>query len=90
MQIIKEKLEIEDSLEKKINNILKFLNITSNLKNGNIINIKNTNSNYIKLHKIVINNTIFLAFNYSTDISISNLNRKIKLVELENYIMNTV
>ncbi|MBQ3142156.1 MAG: hypothetical protein IJB82_01470 [Bacilli bacterium] len=44
--------------------------------------------NYLEPHKIIINNTTFLAFNYSTDIYVGNLSKKIKLVELEDYIKN--
>ena len=36
MQIIKEKLDIDEVLEKKIKNILKFLNIKSKIIKGNI------------------------------------------------------
>ena len=37
MQIIKEKLDIDETLEKRIKNILKFLNIKSKIIKGNII-----------------------------------------------------
>ncbi|MDD6272323.1 MAG: hypothetical protein PUA90_02250 [bacterium] len=47
MHLIKEKLDIEESLEKKIKNTLKFLNIKSKIIKGNIISIKNTNLAYI-------------------------------------------
>lgn len=57
MQIIKEKLDIEESLEKRIKNTLKFLNIKSKIERGNIISIKNTNLAYIEPHKLVIGNT---------------------------------
>ena len=43
MQIIKEKLEIDEVLEKKINNLLKFNNIKAKLENDSIINLSNTN-----------------------------------------------
>lgn len=43
MQIIKEKLNIDDVLEKRIKNILKFLNIKSKIIKGNIIHISKTN-----------------------------------------------
>ena len=36
MQIIKEKLEIDEMLEKRIKNTLKFLNIKSKIIKGNI------------------------------------------------------
>ena len=43
MQIVKEKLEIDEVLKKKINNILKFNNIKAKLENGGIISLTNTN-----------------------------------------------
>lgn len=47
MQIVKEKLEIDEVLEKKINNLLKFNNIKAKLKTGSIISLTNTNIAYI-------------------------------------------
>ena len=43
MQIIKEKLDIDETLNKRINNLLKFISIKSKLINGNIIHISKTN-----------------------------------------------
>lgn len=63
MQIIKEKLEIEDTLKKKVKNILMFLNIKAKLERGNLINIPKTNIVYIEPHKLVINNITYLFFN---------------------------
>lgn len=57
MHLIKERLDIEESLEKRIKNTLKFLNIKSKIERGNIISIKNTNLAYIEPHKLVIGNT---------------------------------
>ena len=42
MQIITEKLDIDETLNKKIKNILKFLNIKEKIQRGNIINISKT------------------------------------------------
>ena len=42
MHLIKERLDIEESLEKRIKNTLKFLNIKSKIERGNIISIKNS------------------------------------------------
>ena len=47
-----------------------------------------TNLSYIEPHKIIVKDTTFLAFNYSTDIYVGSLNKKIQLVELEDYIKN--
>ena len=48
--------------------------------------IDKTNLTYIESHRIIINNTTFLAFNYSNEIFIENLSNKIKLSELEDYL----
>lgn len=86
MQIIKEKLEIEDTLKKKVKNILMFLNISAKLKQGNIINIPKTNIAYIEPHKLVINNITYLFFNECENVYINTLEESITFNELENHI----
>ena len=86
IDIIKEGIEIEDSLKQRILIICDFCNTTPTIINGSIRKIDKTNLSYIEPHKIIINNNVFLAFNYSNDIYINNLSRKIKINELENYI----
>ena len=86
MQIIKEKLEIEDTLKKKVKNILMFLNIKAKLGRGNIINIPKTNIAYIEPHKLVINNITYLFFNECENVYINTLEESITFNELENYI----
>ena len=86
MQIIKEKLEIEDTLKKKIKNILMFLNIKAKLERGNIINIPKTNIAYREPHKLVINNITYLFFNECENVYINTLEKSITFNELENYI----
>ena len=54
MQIVKEKLEIDEALEKKINNLLRFNNIKAKLEQGNIISLTNTNIAYIEPHTLEI------------------------------------
>ena len=63
MQIVKEKLEIDEVLEKKIDNLLKFNNIKAKLETGSIISLTNTNTAYIEPHKIGINGIKYLFFN---------------------------
>ena len=63
MQIIKEKLDIEETLNKRIKNMLKFLNIKAKVIKGNIISISKTNLAYIEPHKLEINNITYLFFN---------------------------
>ena len=63
MQIVKEKLDIDEKLEKKINNLLKFNNIKAKLENGNIISLTNTNIAYIEPHTLEIKRITYLFFN---------------------------
>ena len=86
MQIIKEKLDIDETLNKKINNLLKFLNIKSKLINGNIIHISKTNLAYIESHKLVINEITYLFFNNCENVYINTLKQSISLNELERHI----
>ena len=83
-----QELEMESNLKQCIEFICEFCHITPKIINGSIKRINNTNLNYLEPHKIIVNNVTFLAFNYSTDIYIGNLIKKIKLVELEDYIKN--
>ena len=86
MQIIKEQLEIDETLNKKIDNILKFLNIKTKVKNGNIIHISKTNLAYIEPHKLIINDITYLFFNECQNVYINTLEQLIPFNELENYI----
>ena len=86
MQIIKEKLEIDEGLEKRIKNTLRFLNIKSKIIKGNIIHIPKTNIAYIEPHKLVINNIIYLFFNECNDIYINTLENSIPFNEFEIHI----
>lgn len=86
LNIIKQEIEMEKGLKQKLEFICDFCNTTPTIINGSIRKLDKTNLTYIEPHKIIIKNITFLAFNYSTDIYIKNLNNKIRLSELENYI----
>ena len=86
VNITKEKLEIDNELKKKIEFICSFCNTTPTIINGSIRRVEHTNLTYIEPHRIIINDNLYLAFNYSNEIYINNLGKKIKLSELENYI----
>ena len=89
VNIIKEEISLEESLKKKIEFICEFAKVKPTIINGNIRKIDKTNLTYIEPHRIIINNTTFLAFNYSNEIFIENLSNKIKLSELEDYLKQT-
>lgn len=86
VNIIKEELSLEESLRKKLKFICDFAKVKPTIINGSIRKIDKTNLTYIKPHRIIINNTTFLVFNYSNEIFIENLSNKIKLSELEDYL----
>ena len=86
MHLVKEKLEIEETLKKKVKYLLMFLNLKGKLEKGNIINIPKTNIAYIEPHKLVINNITYLFFNECENVYINTLEESIPFNELENYI----
>ena len=86
MKIIKEELQFEESLKQRLEFICEFSKVNPIFINGSIRKIENTNLSYIEPHRVMIKNTTFLVFNYSNDVYISNLSKKIKLSELEEYL----
>ena len=86
IKIITQELEIESNLKQRLEFICEFCHIKPTIINGSIRKIDKTNLTYIEPHRIIINNTTFLAFNYSNEIFIENLSNKIKLSELEDYL----
>lgn len=88
VSIVRENIEIEEALKKKIEFICSFCNTTAEITNGSIRTIEHTNLAYIEPHRIVIKGITFLAFNYETNIYIESLNNKIQIKDLEEYIKN--
>ena len=86
VNIIKEEIILDEALKKKLKFICDFAKVKPTIINGSIRKIDKTNLTYIEPHRIIINNTTFLAFNYSNEIFIENLSNKIKLSELEDYL----
>ncbi len=88
IKFIKQEIEIEESLKQRIMIICDFCNTTPTIENGSIRRIDKTNLTYVEPHRITIKGNLYLAFNYSNVIYISNLSKKIKISELEDYIKN--
>ena len=86
MNIIKQEIQFEESLKQRLEFICEFSNVTPTFINGSIRKIDKTNISYIEPHRVIVKDTTFLVFNYSNDVYISNLTKKIKLSELEDYI----
>lgn len=88
IQIIKQEIEMEESLKQRLEFICQFCKTKPTFINGSIRKIDKSNLQYVEPHRIIIKDITFLAFNYSNDIYIKNLSNKIKLTELENYLNN--
>ena len=86
MKIIKEKLEFEECLKQRLEFICKFAKVKPVFINGSIRKLDKTNLSYFEPHRIIIKDITLLVFNYSNDVYISNLAKKIKLSELEEYL----
>ena len=86
LKIIKQELQFEECLKQRLEFICEFAKVTPIFINGSIRKLEKTNLTYIEPHKVIIKNITFLVFNYSNDVYISNLSKKIKLSELEEYL----
>ena len=86
MQILKEQLQFEESLKQRLEFICEFARTTPIFINGSIRKIEHTNLSYIEPHRVIVKNITLLIFNYSNDVYINNLAKKIKLSELEDYL----
>ena len=86
IKIIKEDLDIEEALKKKLEFICSFCNTDCEIKKGSIRTIEKTNLSYVEPHRVIIKGITFLAFNYETNIYIENLSNKILIKDLEEYI----
>ena len=86
VNIIKEDLDIEEALKKKLEFICSFCNTQCEIKKGSIRTIERTNLSYVEPHRIIIKGVTFLIFNYETNIYIENLSKKIQIKYLEEYI----
>ncbi len=89
IQIIKQEIEMEESLKQRLEFICQFCKTKPTFINGSIRKIDKSNLNFIEPHRVIIKGITFLVFNYSTDIYIKNLANKIQISELENY-LNTM
>ena len=86
LKIIKQELQFEECLKQRLEFICEFAKVTPTFINGSIRKLEKTNLTYIESHKVIIKSITFLVFNYSKDVYISNLSKKIKLSELEEYL----
>ena len=86
VKIIKQDIIINDALKGKINFTYEFSKTKAEYINRSIKRIDKTNLIYVEPHRVIINNIDFLVFDNHNDIYIENLNKSLKLNELEEYL----
>ena len=86
VNIIKQEIEIEETLKNKIEFICSFCNTTPIIENGSLRTIERTNLAYVEPHRIIIKGITFLAFNYETSIYVEDLSKRLLIKDLEDYI----
>ena len=64
LNVIKKEIDMEKSLKKRIEIICNFCNTTPIFINGSIRKVDKINLSYIEPHRTIINNNMFLAFDY--------------------------
>lgn len=86
LNIITKEVPIDEELQSKIQFICDFCNVKPTFINGSIRKIEKTNINYIEPNKIIIKSTTFLAFNHKKIVYVENLEKRINISELQEYI----
>ena len=86
INVIKQEIDMEESLRKRLEIICDFCNATPTFINGSIRRIDKTNLSYIEPHKLIINEITYLFFNNCENVYINTLEQSISLTELERHI----
>jgi len=86
VNIIKQEINIDEYIRKRIDFICNFTNTKPKYINGNLRQVEKTNLIYFEPHCVIINSITYLFFNESEEIYIESLNNKIQLKDLENHI----
>ena len=86
LNIIAKEVPIDEELQSKIQFICDFCNVKPTFINGSIRKIEKTNINYIEPNKIIIKSTTFLAFNHNKEVYVENLQKRINISDLQEYI----
>lgn len=90
LQIKKDLLVYDDHIKERLEFICKYSNKDVTFYNGNVISIKGTNLHYVEPHRFMINNHLFLFFNYSNEVYYKTLENKIGLKNLSKKLLNKV
>ena len=83
---IKKKINMSDELKTKIEWSCKFSKKSYEIIDGYLRIVEHTNLAYVEPHKVIIDNQLYLFFNEQKYFYLGNLNNKIPLSELSEYI----
>ena len=79
---------MSDELKTKIKWSYKFSNKSYEIIDGCLRIVEHTNLAYVEPHKVIIDNQLYLFFNEQKYFYLGNLNNKIPLSELSEYIVD--
>ena len=82
------KLEISESLKRKIEMICRFASVKYEFISGDIKSVKNNNIAYVKPHILKVKGNDYLIFENYEYVFINGYKDKIRLCDLENYLKN--
>lgn len=82
----KEKINMSDELKTKIDWSCRFAKHKYEIYEGCLRIVEHTNLAYVEPHKVIINNRLYLFFNEQKYFYLGNLQNKIPLAELSEYI----
>lgn len=86
IKIVKRKINMSDELESKIKWTCKFCKQKYEIIEGCLRIVEHTNLAYVEPHRVIINNHLYLFFNEQDYFYIGDLQKKIPLSKLEDYI----
>ena len=86
IKVVKKKINMSDELKTKIDWSCRFSKQKYEIYEGCLRIFEHTNLAYVEPHKVIINNRLYLFFNEQKYFYIGNLQNKIPLAELSEYI----
>ena len=86
IKVIKKKINMSDELRNKIKWSCKFSNQPYEIIEGCLRIVEHTNLAYVEPHKVIIDDKLYLFFNEQKHFYIGNLNKKIPIADLSDYI----
>ena len=86
IKIIKQEIKISHELKNKVEWAYKLNSTKPIFINGSLLKLEPTNIGYIEPHRVIINNKTYLLFNGHEFVYYRDLNTKIKLSDLKDFI----